>query len=61
MQEYMENRVQLGWLLNAKDRAVEIYHAGKDVEVLDSPISLSRENILPGFVLDCSASIEGGI
>jgi Uma2 family endonuclease len=54
MQEYMDNGVQLGWLLNAKDKAVEIYRAGKDVEVLNSPMSLSGENILPGFILDIS-------
>jgi Uma2 family endonuclease len=54
MQEYMDNGVQLGWLLNAKDKVVEIYRAGKNIEVLYSPISLSGENILPGFILDCS-------
>lgn len=54
MQEYMDNGVQLGWLLNAKDKAVEIYRPGKDVEVLNSPMSLSGENILPGFILDIS-------
>jgi Uma2 family endonuclease len=58
MQEYMENRVQLGWLLNAKDKVVEIYRSGQDVEVLDAPVSLSGENILPGFVLDCSGIIN---
>jgi Uma2 family endonuclease len=54
MQEYMDNGVQLGWLLNEKDKAVEIYRAGKDVEVLNSPMSLAGENILPGFILDIS-------
>ncbi len=54
MQEYMDNGVQLGWLLNAKDKAVEIYRAGKTVEVLNSPMILSGENILPGFILDIS-------
>ena len=58
MQEYMENGVQLGWLLNAKDKAVEIYRAGKDVEVLYAPASLSGENILPGFVLNCSEIMD---
>jgi Uma2 family endonuclease len=58
MQEYMDNGVQLGWLLNAKDKAVEIYRAGKTVEVLYSPISLCSENILPGFVLDCSGLMD---
>lgn len=54
MQEYMDNGVKLGWLLNAKDKVVEIYRAGKDVEVLHSPMSLSGENILPKFILDIS-------
>jgi Uma2 family endonuclease len=50
--------VQLGWLLNAKDKAVEIYRAGKDVEVLYSPASLSGEVILPGFILDCAGIMD---
>lgn len=52
MKEYQENGVRLGWLLNAKDKAVEIYRKGKDVEVLQSPMSLSGEDVLSGFVLD---------
>jgi Uma2 family endonuclease len=54
----MDNGVQLGWLLNARDEAIEIYRAEKDVEVLHSPASLSGENILPDFVLDCSEIID---
>jgi Uma2 family endonuclease len=52
MQEYIDNGLQLGWLLNRKDRQVEIYRLGQTVESLRSPISLSGETILPGFVLD---------
>ncbi|QMS87830.1 Uma2 family endonuclease [Nostoc edaphicum CCNP1411] len=52
MQEYIENGVQLGWLIDRKNKRVEIYRPGKDVEVLNNPASLSGENILPGFVLD---------
>ncbi|MEH2083557.1 MAG: Uma2 family endonuclease [Nostoc sp.] len=52
MQEYIENGTQLGWLIDWKNKRVEIYRAGKDVEVLDNPASLSGENVLPGFVLD---------
>jgi Uma2 family endonuclease len=52
MQEYIDNGVRLGWLLNAKDQAVEVYRAGQPVEVLYSPVSLSGEEVLPGFVLD---------
>ncbi|MEH1806955.1 Uma2 family endonuclease [Nostoc sp.] len=52
MQEYIENGTQLGWLIDRKNKRVEIYRPGKDVEILDNPASLSGENVLPGFVLD---------
>jgi Uma2 family endonuclease len=51
MKEYMENGVRLGWFLNSKEKEVEIYRLGQDVEVLRSPISLLGEDVLPGFVL----------
>lgn len=52
MEEYKNNGVRLGWLINRKNRQVEIYRIGKEVEVLDNPDSLSGEDVLPGFVLD---------
>ncbi|MBU7582851.1 MAG: Uma2 family endonuclease [Nostoc sp. TH1S01] len=52
MQEYMDNQVQLGWLINPPAKQVEIYRKGKPVEILDSPTQLSGEDILPGFILD---------
>jgi Uma2 family endonuclease len=52
MIEYRDNGVRLGWFLNAKERAVEIYRPGKEVELLNSPTSLFGEEVLPGFVLD---------
>ncbi len=52
MQEYMDNQVKLGWLIDRKTRRVEIYRQGQPVEVLESPVSLSGENILPGFILN---------
>lgn len=54
MQEYMENGVRLGWLLNPEDQQVEIYQPGQAVEVLSSPNRLSGEPLLPGFVLELS-------
>ena len=51
MQEYLDNGVVLGWLINPQDRQVEIYRLGQDVEVLESPEQLSGEDVLPGFVL----------
>ncbi|MEH2328281.1 Uma2 family endonuclease [Nostoc sp.] len=52
MQEYIENGTQLAWLIDRKNKQVEIYRPGKDVEILDNPASLSGENVLPGFVLN---------
>ena len=52
MQEYMNNQVKLGWLINRKTRRVEVYRQGQEVEVLESPTQLSGEDILPGFVLN---------
>jgi Uma2 family endonuclease len=52
MQEYMDNGATLGWLINLKDRQVEIYRANQEVEILQSPTSLSGETVLPGFILD---------
>jgi Uma2 family endonuclease len=48
----MENQVRLGWLIDRKNRKVEIYRQSQDVEVLENPAALSGEDVLPGFVLD---------
>ena len=52
MQEYIDNQVKLGWLIDRKTRRVEIYRLGQEVEVLESPTELSGEDVLPGFVLN---------
>ena len=52
MREYIENGAGLGWLIDRKNQRVEIYRRGRNVEVLDHPVSLSGEDVLPGFVLD---------
>jgi Uma2 family endonuclease len=52
MQEYLENEVKLGWLINPQAKQVEIYHLGQQAKLLDSPQLISGEDILPGFVLD---------
>jgi Uma2 family endonuclease len=51
MREYIENGALLGWLLNPKQRQVEIYRPGQNVEILENPVELSGEDILPGFIL----------
>ena len=52
MEEYQANGVRLGWLIDPQKQQVEIYRLGQDVEVLQSPTSLSGEDVLPGFTLD---------
>ncbi|MCU0566367.1 MAG: Uma2 family endonuclease [Oculatellaceae cyanobacterium Prado106] len=51
MAEYLDGGVRLGWLFNPQDQRVEIYRLGATVEVLDLPIELSGEDVLPGFTL----------
>lgn len=51
MREYMDNGVQLGWLIDPKQRCVEIYRLCQPVESLESPALLSGQNLLPGFEL----------
>lgn len=55
MKEYQVNGACLGWLINRKSRQVEVYRQGQDVEVLESPASLSGEDVLPGFVLNLAS------
>jgi Uma2 family endonuclease len=52
MQEYLDNGVKLGWLIEPKAKTVEIYRPGQTVEILNNPQSLSGEIVLPGFTLD---------
>ncbi|HBY79006.1 MAG TPA: hypothetical protein DEG47_18865, partial [Cyanobacteria bacterium UBA11148] len=52
MREYLANGANLGWLIDRKNRKVEIYRPGKEVEIINNPTSLSGEDVLPGFILD---------
>ena len=52
MQEYIDNGVKLGWLIEPKAKKVEIYRQDQLLEVLNNPQTLSGEDILPGFILD---------
>ncbi|OKH24664.1 Uma2 family endonuclease [Chroogloeocystis siderophila] len=52
MQEYLDNGLQLGWLIDPSTKQVEIYRAGQEVKILAAPTTLSGEDVLPGFVLD---------
>jgi Uma2 family endonuclease len=58
MQEYINCGVRLGWLIDPENQRVEIYRPGQVVEVLESPTSLSGENVLLGFVLDLTGILN---
>ena len=55
MQEYLDNGVKLGWLIEPAAKTVEIYRIGQAVEVLNNPQTLSGEDTLPEFMLDLTA------
>jgi Uma2 family endonuclease len=54
MQEYLDNGVRLGWLIDPQTKQVSLYRLGQPVETLQTPATLSGETVLPGFVLDLS-------
>lgn len=51
----LTNGLRLGWLINPKTQTVEIYRPDREVELLQSPIILFGEGVLPGFILDLQA------
>ncbi|NJL02963.1 MAG: Uma2 family endonuclease [Spirulinaceae cyanobacterium RM2_2_10] len=55
MQEYLENGLQLGWLIDPKTRLVEVYRPGHPPAEQSEPATLSGESLLPGFILELRA------
>ncbi len=51
MLEWIANGVSLGWLINPKDRTVEIYRPGAPPEILQEPTEVHGEEPVAGFVL----------
>ena len=51
MQEYMDNGVQLGWLIDPENRTVEIYRPQRAPETLNHPANVAGEGPVAGFVL----------
>lgn len=52
MQEYLENGAKLGWLIDPSRKIVEIYRPNQPVEILESPVKVLGEDVLPDFSLD---------
>jgi Uma2 family endonuclease len=60
MLDYLANGLRLGWLIDPQTPLVEIYRPNRDVETLNfsaeqTPLSLSGESVLPGFILDLAS------
>ena len=52
MQEYIENGIHLGWLIDPFEKRVYVYRPGQPVETLDNPATVSGDPVLLGFVLN---------
>ena len=52
MQEYIENGLKLGWLIDPEVKEVYVYTPDGQVELLENPSLLSGEPVLPRFVLN---------
>ena len=52
MVEYLDNGVQLGWLIDTRRKRVYVYRPGAAVETLTNPATLSGAPLLTGFVLN---------
>ena len=48
----MANGAQLGWLIGAERRAVEVYGPGREPEIRVDVISVAGEGSIEGFVLE---------
>ena len=51
MQEYIENGVKLGWLIDPQNRTVTVYRPGEAPTVLANPAEVAGEGPVEGFVL----------
>lgn len=58
MQEYIDNGVRLGWLIDPQNRRVHIYRPHQPVEIVQSPSSLSGEDVLEGFTLNLDKILD---
>ena len=58
MEEYVQNGVQLGWLIDPKERTVTIYRPGQQPEVLNAPSEVRGEGPILGFVLNLTGILD---
>ncbi len=55
MAEYMANGCRLSWLIDPKTQTAKVYRANGSIDVvINFEVSLSGEDVLPGFTLALS-------
>ena len=52
MNEYRDNGVKLGWLIDPLQQQVEIYRQDEAMKVVSQPSTLSGEELLPNLVVE---------
>jgi len=52
MQEYIGNGVRLGWLIDPETQRVYVYQANQPALKLDSPLSVTADQVVTGFKLE---------
>jgi len=52
MQEYIENGVSLGWLIDPTEKRIYVYRQNAQVETLENQKEISGDPLLKGFVLN---------
>ena len=58
MLEWLENGVQLGWLINSKERKTYIYRENGEIIIQDFDQKLTGENVLPDFEINLSEILK---
>jgi Uma2 family endonuclease len=51
MEEYIANGASLGWLIDRQNRRVHVYRAREETIILEDPVVVSGDPLLPGFDL----------
>jgi Uma2 family endonuclease len=51
---YQQVGVRMGLLIDPQKKRVEIYRPGQEPEILEAPMSIDCNEVMPGFVLDMS-------
>lgn len=50
--EYLDNGVQLGWIIDPLLKQVHLYTAGQPVQILDQPATVAGTGCMAGFTLN---------